>query len=373
MINRERLINSFIAMVETDSVSGREGKMRDLLVLEFARRGMQAEEDNTGELLQGEAGNLLIKIPGSIDGPVVLFSAHMDTVEPGEGIKAVIEDGIIKSQGKTILGSDDKAALAALLEALDVIIENDIPHPPIELLITVSEEQGLKGSKSFDFSKLEAEIGYVLDAGGSPGNIIIQSPCQNEIEYKVYGKPAHAGMNPEDGINAIQAAAMALSKMPCGRIDKDTTCNLGIIEGGTARNIVADYCHIKGEARSLNRTSLERITDQLRDTFIKEVQARGAAAEMEVKFLYPEIQLDTEAEAVQIAIRAAESIGLTPELVSTGGGSDASNINGSGIPCANLGIGMTDVHTCDEYIKISDLEKDAELVLAILREAAAGR
>jgi len=371
VINKERLVNSFIAMVETDSVSGREGKMRDLLISEFSRRGLSAEEDNAGELLQGEAGNLLVKIPGTLDGPTVLFAAHMDTVEPGEGIKAVIEDGIIKSQGNTILGSDDKTALAAMLEAVDVIIENDIPHQPIELLITVSEEQGLKGANSFDFSRLDAEFGYVLDAGGSPGNIIVQSPCQNEIEYKVYGKPAHAGINPEAGINAIQCAAFAMAKMPCGRIDQETTCNLGIIEGGMARNIVADYCHIKGEARSLTRTALDKITEKLKSIFINEVKNRGAEAEVEVKFLYPEIQLDSDAKVVRLAVRAAESIGLKPELVSTGGGSDASIINGSGIPCANMGVGMSAVHTCDEYIAIADLEKDAELILAILREAAA--
>ncbi len=368
MINQQRIIDNFIAMVEIASVSGKEGKMRDYLVSELIRRGLQVQEDRTGDILNGESGNLWVKIPGVIDAETVLLAAHMDTVAPGEGIQALVEDEVIRSKGSTILGSDDKAAIAALMEALDVIQENKIPHGPLELLFTVSEEQGLMGAKNFDFDQLDAVIAYVLDAGGEPGTIIIQSPCQNEIEYKAYGKPAHAGMNPENGINAIRAAAMALAKMPCGRIDKDTTCNLGIIEGGTARNIVADYCHIKGEARSLTRSKLDDITESLKNTFINEVQTQGARAEVDIKFLYPEIQLGREDRVVKAAVRAMESIGLVPRLESTGGGSDASIIHSQGIPCANLGIGMNNVHTCAEYIKVADLLKDAEIVLAIIRE-----
>ncbi len=370
MINQQRIIDNFIAMVEIPSVSGREGKMRDYLRAELASRGIQVQEDQAGDILNGESGNLWVKIPGTIEAETVLFAAHLDTVAPGEGIKAYIEDGVIRSKGNTILGSDDKAAIAAIIEALDVLQENKIAHGPLELLFTVSEEQGLQGAKSFDFTRLDAAIAYALDAGGEPGTIIIQSPCQNELEYKVHGKAAHAGMNPENGINAIQAAAMALAKMPCGRIDQDTTCNLGIIEGGTARNIVADYCHIKGEARSLTRSGLDDITELLRDNFVNEVQKQGAQAEVDIKFLYPEIKLSQEDRVVKAAARAMESIGLLPRLISTGGGSDASIIHGQGIPCANLGIGMSNVHTCEEYIRVADLIKDAEVVLAIIREVS---
>ncbi len=370
MINQQRIIDNFITMVEIASVSGQEGNIRDYLIYEFARRGLQAQEDQAGDLLNGESGNLWVKIPGVIEAEAILFAAHMDTVEPGEGIKACLADGVIRSKSNTILGSDDKAAVAAIIEAVDVLRENKIPHGPLELLFTVSEEQGLKGAKNFDFSRLSAAMAYVLDAGGEPGTIIIQSPCQNEIEYKAYGKPAHAGINPEKGINAIQAAAMALARMPCGRIEQDTTCNLGIIEGGTARNIVADYCHVKGEARSLTRSRLDDITEQLKNTFIDEVESQGARAEVDVKFLYPEIKLSSQDRVVKAAVRAMESIGLVPRLESTGGGSDASIIHGQGIPCANLGIGMSNVHTCEEYIKVADLLKDAEIVLSIIREVS---
>lgn len=368
MINQQRIIDKFIALVEIGSVSGREGNIRDYLVAEFGNRGLSLQEDQAGELLNGESGNLWVKIPGNIEAEPVLFSAHMDTVEPGEGIQAVIRDGVIKSNGSTILGSDDKAAIAAIMEAVDVLQENNLPHGPVELLFTVSEEQGLQGAKSFDFTQLNAAMAYVLDAGGDPGTIIIQSPCQNEIEYKVYGKPAHAGINPEKGINAIYAAAMALAKMPCGRIDQETTCNIGIIEGGKARNIVADYCQIKGEARSLIRAKLDDITELLKNTFINEVQKQGARAQVDIKFLYPEIRLSPQDRVVKIALKAMESIGLRPRMQSTGGGSDASIIHGRGIPCANLGIGMSNVHTCEEYIEVAHLIKDAEIVLAIIKE-----
>ncbi len=369
MVNKERLINNFIKMVETDSVSFKEGKMRDLIKSEFTMRGLEVEEDNAGEMLNGEAGNLLVRIPGTINRDPLLFSAHMDTVEPGNGIKAIVtDDGFIRSAGDTILGSDDKAAIAAMMEAYDVIKENELNHPPLEFLFTISEEQGLQGAKVFDFNKLESKIGYTLDAGGDPGTIIVQSPCQNEIEYTVYGKAAHAGMNPEDGVNAIQLAASAMSVMPCGRIDDETTCNFGIIEGGKARNIVADFCCIKGEARSLERKKLDEITDKLERIFKTEVEKQGGKGEVIIKFLYPEIQLDPGEKVINLAVRAAEKIGITTSLVSTGGGSDASIINGNGIRCANLGIGMTDVHTTDEHISITDLVNDVRLILAIIQE-----
>lgn len=370
MVNKQRLIESFIRMVETDSVSFQEGKMGELIKSEFAQRGIEVEEDNAAELLQGEVGNLLVRIPGNIDAEPLLFSAHMDTVQPGKNIKAIIsDDGFIRSKGDTILGSDDKAAIAAILEAYDIIRENRLDHPPLELLFTICEEQGLLGAKVFDYGKLQAKLGYTLDAGGSPGTIIVQSPCQNEIEYTVYGKAAHAGMNPEDGLNAIKLAAAAISAMPNGRIDNGTTCNFGIIEGGKARNIVADNCVIKGEVRSLEQKKLDELTEKLRNTFQTTVENRGGQAKVDIKFLYPAIKLDPDEPVICLAVKAAEKIGIIPNLVSTGGGSDASIINGNGIRCANLGIGMRDVHTINEHISITDLVDDVRLILAIIEKA----
>lgn len=369
MVNEQRLLQRFIGLVETDSPSGQEGKLRDFLCEEMQRLGYQAVEDGAAALLGGDSGNLLVRIPGTVDTESLLFVAHMDTVQPGIGVKAEIEGGRIISAGETILGSDDKAAIAAMLEALEVLQEQKIPHPPLEYLFTVSEEQGLMGSKVFDFSQVKSRLAYVLDSGGEPGCIVVQSPCQNEIEYTVHGKAAHAGISPEQGINAIHIAASALAAMPCGRIDAQTTCNFGTIEGGVARNIVAPSCHIKGEARSLNREYLNAITDELVQIFTNTVEANGAQAEVEVKFLYPEMKLDPAEEVVELAVAAVQSIGLQAQLVSTGGGSDASMVNGAGIRCANLAIGMCSVHTTDEYILVKDLVDDARLVLAIIEQA----
>lgn len=370
MLDKQRLVDLFVHLVETDSVSGREGKIRDLLVQHFTMRGLQPEEDNAGEILNTQSGNLLVRIAGTVDKPPVLFAAHMDTVKPGEDIKAIIgDDRIIRSQGDTILGSDDKAAIAALLEAYEVIREHDLPHPPLEILFTVGEEQGLQGSKRFDFTRLQAKIAYVLDDGNDPGTIVIKSPCQNEIEYQVYGRASHAGMNPEDGINAIQLAAKALAQMPCGRIDENTTCNFGIIKGGLARNIVAPQCWIKGEARSHTREKLDQLSNHLRDTFITEVEKLGGKAQVNIEFLYPEIALEAEAEVVQRGMKAVRKLGLNPHLAATGGGSDASIINGHGIRCVNMGVGMKNVHTTGEYIAIDHLVQDVQLILAIIEES----
>ena len=370
MVNADRLIKLFMEMVEVSSVSGQEGAFRDYLKRHFADRGLQCEEDDAGRTLGGDSGNLLIKIAGTLDTRSILFLTHMDTVVPGQGIKAVLgDDRVIRSDGSTILGADDKAGIAAILEAYDNLIEKGLDYPPLELLFTVSEEQGLLGAKNFAFSRLQSPIAFVLDSGGPPGTIVYKSPCQNEIEYRVQGKAAHAGINPEEGINAIQLMSKALAIMPCGRMNETSTCNFGTIGGGTARNIVAQNCVVKGEARSLNRAELVQLTDELTGTFIREVEKNGGQADVHVTFLYPEITLDAEEEVVRLAVAAAESIGLKPELISTGGGSDASIVNGNNIRCANLGIGMNAVHTTEEFIRVEDLIHDAELVLAIIQQS----
>lgn len=373
MVNHDRLIGLFMEMVQISSVSGQEGAFRDYLINYFAARGLQGEEDDAADFTGGDSGNLLFRIKGTVAAEPILFLAHMDTVVPGEDIKPVLgDDGIIRSQGATILGSDDKAGVAAILEAFEVLLERGLDYPPLEFLFTVSEEQGLLGARNFDFSRLKSRIAYVLDGGGAPGTIVTQSPCQNEIEYQVTGRAAHAGINPEDGLNAIQIMSKALAVMPCGRINASTTCNFGIIAGGQARNIVAASCSVRGEARSLERFELERITRELQDTFIDEVKKHGGQPEVKVTFLYPEITLNAQDKVINLAAEAARGIGLNVELISTGGGSDASIVNGNNIPCANLGIGMSCVHTTDEYIRANDLIKDAELVLAIIQKSIAG-
>ncbi|HHW62169.1 MAG TPA: M20/M25/M40 family metallo-hydrolase [Syntrophomonadaceae bacterium] len=367
MINEPRLIEQFLTMVAIGSESFREKALRDYLQSEFLKRGLEIEEDDAARLIGGNCGNLLVRVPGNVNLSPLLLSAHLDTVTPGENIQAVVgEDGCIRSTGPTILAADDKAGIAAILEVLDVLAEENQPRPPLEILLTVCEEQGLLGARHFDFTRLKSRIGYTLDSDGAPGGIVVKSPAQNEINYKVYGRAAHAGMNPEDGINAIQVMAYALSQMPCGRIDPETTCNFGMIDGGQARNIVAEYCHVQGEARSLNPQRLESLTEELQQTFITAVESRGARAAVEVNFLYPAVVLDHDEPVVSLAAQAAEQLDLPVSYKKTGGGSDAAVIYGHGIRCANLAMGMRAAHTQEEHIYVNDLINVVKWVLTII-------
>ena len=369
MVSEDRILTEFLELVQVASESGKEGRLKELLKEKLTGLGLDVFEDGAGNELGGESGNLIAFLPGTVDKPAILLCAHMDTVKPGVGVKPVIAEGVVYSAGDTILGADDKAGIAAILEALRVIKENGLARPPVEVVFTVSEEQGLMGSKHLDFLLIKAKRAFVLDSVGEPGTIVIRAPRQNELEFRVYGRAAHAGINPEDGINAIHVAAKALAGLRMGRIDEDTTCNVGTIEGGKARNIVADYCCVGGEVRSLSPKKLEQVTAEMVQRFREEVERNGARCEVHVDLLYPEMNLDPEEPVVALAQQAARNLGKTPSLIKTGGGSDASIFNGHGIRCVNLGIGMESVHTTQERIRVRDLVDTARLVVEIIREA----
>ncbi|MCR4399356.1 MAG: M20/M25/M40 family metallo-hydrolase [Syntrophomonadaceae bacterium] len=369
MVNQDRLLAEFLRLVAIDSVSGCEGRVSEVLRETLGALGFQVTEDEAGKALGGEAGNLIARLPGNAPGPSLVFCAHMDTVEPGSGVRPELRGGCVYSAGDTILGGDDKAGIVAILEGVRVVIEQGWRRPDLEVVFTVSEEQGLMGSKHLDFARLRSRLGFVLDSVGEPGAIITRAPRQNEIEFEVLGRAAHAGIAPETGVNAIQAAARALAAMPMGRIDAQTTCNIGVIEGGKARNIVPDRCHMKGEARSLSPARLEEVTRQMVETFHAEVERYGAQGEARVSLLYPEMDLAPGELVVRLAARGAEAAGLSARIESTGGGSDASIFNGAGIRCVNLGIGMQAVHTTEEHIALADLAGSARWVACIIREA----
>lgn len=372
MINRERLVESFIRMVSIDSESRREKRFMEFLKAEFEERGFDARVDESGSKTGSDTGNLLLVRDSSINICPLLFSAHMDTVVNGQNIQVIEENDRLRSNGKTILGADDKAGIAMILEAIDATIEENCDLPPLEVLFTTCEEIGLLGAKSFDCKQLQAKQGFVLDAGDSPGCIVVQSPCQNFVEYRVVGRAAHAGMHPEQGINAIHIMAQALAKMECGRIDDETTCNFGTISGGEARNIVPAMCKVGGETRSLDRGKLEALTDRLCSNFLQAVDQLGGEGEVKVEFLYPEVVLAETEPVVGLAAEAARRAGLKPSLVKTGGGSDASILNGRGLSCANLGVGMQNAHTTAEYILIDDLVNGARWVQEIIQLWAEG-
>ncbi|MDH7479579.1 MAG: M20/M25/M40 family metallo-hydrolase [Syntrophomonadaceae bacterium] len=368
--HNSRLIRQFIELVTIDSPSGEERAVADYLKKELGELGMDVAEDGAGEKLGTDCGNLIARLEGNQAAPAILLAAHMDTVVPGRGIRPLLREGAIYSSGDTILGADDKAGIAVILEVMRRIREERISHGRIEVLFSVGEEQGLLGAKQLDFSRLSAEMGFVLDSSGEIGSFVVQGPVQNQIEATVSGRAAHAGINPEDGINAIQVAARAIANMRLGRIDEETTTNIGVINGGEARNIVPERVYIKGEARSLKTDKLDAVTQQMVKELEREAEAAGAAVEVRVERLYPAFCLSEDQAVVKVTEEAVRRVGLVPRREKSGGGSDANIINGMGIPTVNLGVAMRQVHTREEHIFLHDLEKLAALVLEICRVAA---
>lgn len=371
MINKERVLKEFFELVRIKCSTRQEREVADVLKARLQELGLEVIEDNVGEKIGGNCGNVIGFKQGTVkDAPTLMLSAHMDCVEPCGGIEPQLIDGVITSVGDTILGGDDKAGVVAILEALRLVKEQNISHGSIQVVFTVAEEGGLNGSKAIDPSLLKADVGYALDSSGAPGEIITMAPGQNSITAVIHGRKAHAGVAPEDGINAIVVAGKALAEMQVGRIDFETTSNVGIISGGIATNIVPDLVEVKCEARSRNMDKLAVQTRHMKETFEQVAAANDAKAEVKVVTAYGPYVLSEDAPVVSIAVKAADSIGLNPEIKATGGGSDANFFNNYGVPTAVLGVGMNKVHTTDEFIKEIDLYNSAELVTALIKTAA---
>lgn len=373
MVNEKRLVESFMELVKIDSISREERNLADFLIEKLEDLGLEVIVDQAGEKVKSNCGNIIARFKGNIkEVTPIMFSAHMDTVVPGKNINPLLKGEKIVSSGKTILGADDKAAIAALLEALHIIKEKNISHGDIEIVFTICEEMGLHGAKNLDISDLNAQMAFVLDSGGQVGEIISAAPSQNSLKIIIHGKSAHAGSNPEEGINAIQVAGFVLSRMKLGRIDEETTTNIGIISGGKATNIIPDEVTLEGEVRSRNEEKLEKYTKILKQ--IAEDTAREFKAKAEVKinrefYCY---NLSTDDRVVKIAIKAAKDMGLEPQLHPSGGGSDANIFNKKGFPAVDLAIGMEKVHTVDEYILVKNLKNTVGYVLSITNTVVSG-
>lgn len=372
MINKKRLLNEFFELVKTNSPTKNERLIADMLSARLQELGLTVTEDNAGQVIGGNCGNLIAKLKGTLPmAPTVLFSAHMDTVQPCLNIEPVVKEGIITSAGPTILGADDKSGIAPILEALRTLQEQAIPHGDVQIIFSVAEEGGLNGSKNIDKTQLTADFGYILDTGGQPGSVIIEAPGQDRINIAIKGKAAHAGVEPENGISAIVVAAQAITRLRTGRIDAETTSNVGIIQGGRATNIVADLVEITCETRSRKLEKLVQLTAQYCEVFKSTAQEYGAQAEIEVERLYDPLVINKESQLAVLTAQAIKSAGLTAEFGVTGGGSDANNFNRYGIPCVVLGTGMDKYHTLEENIKEEDLYHTAGLVLEIIKAAGA--
>lgn len=368
MINQERVLNEFLELVQIDSETKDEAKIAKVLKEKLQALGFTVEEDEAAAKTGHGANNLIATLEGTAKGPTILFSSHMDTVVPGNGVKPSIKDGYVVTDGTTILGADDKAGIAAIFEGIRTAKENNLPYPTIQVVFTVGEESGLVGSRHMDSSLLKADMGFIFDSEGPVGEITVAGAGQYRIITKIHGKAAHAGVNPEDGVSAITVASKAVARMPLGRIDEDTTANIGKFEGGKAYNIVADYVEVWSEARSLVMDKLEEQVKKMTTAFESAAEEMGAKCENEVIFMYHGYKYDETTPVVAKAINAIKRVGRTPKLVKSGGGSDGNIFNGYGVPSVNLAIGYEEIHTKAERMSIEELYKTAELVTAVIQE-----
>ncbi|WP_330573971.1 M20/M25/M40 family metallo-hydrolase [Criibacterium bergeronii] len=365
-MENSRVIERFLEYVKIDSPTKEEKQFRQRLEQDLDKLGISHELDNAGDVIGCNTGNLIAKIQGTGD-KTILFSAHMDTVSPGRGIEPEIKDGVITSKGQTILAADDKAGVSAIIEMLTVLKEEKIPHHNIVVAFTVSEEVGLSGSKNLDYSKFSADYGIVVDSGGAPGNVVVQGPAQNKVNVTFVGKAAHAGVAPEKGVSAIKIAAEAIANMKLGRIDEETTANIGSINGGGATNIVTDRVEIKAEVRSLNGEKLKAQTEHMIKCVTDAQEKYGLKAEIEVISAYSAFKIDEDSEVIKAVKAACEKAGLEFVAGKTGGGSDTNNYCLNNIPSVNLGIGMGNSHAIEEFINIEDIEKCTKLLIEIAK------
>ncbi|MEK4885333.1 tripeptidase T [Bacillus sp. FSL W8-0223] len=371
MVNKERLVNEFLELVQIDSETKNESEISKVLKQKFTELGLDVYEDNAKEKTGHGAGNLICTLPGNKEGvDPIYFTSHMDTVVPGKGVKPSIKDGYVVTDRTTILGADDKAGLAAMFEAIRMIKEQNISHGTIQFIITVGEESGLVGAKELDPSLIKAKYGYALDSDGKVGNIVVAAPTQAKIKAVILGKTAHAGVAPEKGVSAITIASKAIARMPLGRIDEETTANIGRFEGGQATNIVCDRVDILAEARSLVPEKMEQQVAKMKEAFESAAQEMGGRAEIDVQVMYPGFKFGEGDKVVEIAKKAAAKVGRPSELLQSGGGSDANVIAGLGIPTVNLAVGYEEIHTVNEKMPIEELVKLAEMTVAIVEEVA---
>ncbi len=378
MINQLRLNEEFVRLTSINSPPLKESAIARYLTERLQRFGAEVRFDNAAGATGGEVGNLVATLPGTgkLAEPL-LFSVHMDTVEPGGQVEPVLRDGVFYSAGDTVLGADDKAGITELFEALEVVREQQIPHGPIEIVITIAEEIGLVGAKNFDYSMVTSRRGYALDTEGVD-LMVLRAPGANHLKVEIEGLASHAGMAPELGVSAIETAALAISLMRLGRIDYETTANIGQIEGGVARNIVPQHLSLVGEARSHDSKKLQEQTDHMLACFEEAAEQmsrtiNGNLVRPEITANitsdFPSMSVPEDASVVKLARTAAAAVGHDLNVRLGGGGSDANIFNANGIEMIILATGMTKVHTHNESVAVADMVHVAELLVEIIRQA----
>jgi tripeptide aminopeptidase len=380
LINQERLKKLLIELIKIDSLSRKEYDVAMRLKREMEELGAKVSIDDAGDKVGGNVGNLIAHFSGTAPTATpILLSAHMDTVVPGEGIVPILDGDIVRTDGRTVLGGDDKSGVAIICEVLRVIKENSLPCSDVDVLFTICEEAGLIGAKWLDVNRLRARTGLVLDSD-SVGFLFIKAPAANRMEFHVHGLEAHAGVCPEKGVNAIKVASEGIAQMSLGRIDHETTANIGVIEGGAAVNIVPNSVILKGEARSHSQEKLDRQTQHmlrcLQDAAARQtLEFPGgrftAKVEAKIERDYDRMDVPEGAPIVQLVREAAKNLRLEIKTLATGGGCDANVLNQKGLEVANLSTGMREIHTVKEWLDLKDLNFSAQVVLEVLRLNAA--
>lgn len=375
MIQKDRLVDEFVELLKIGSPSKSESALCKVVAKRLTQLGAKVILDNAGKKFGSNGSNIIAKIEGKEGVPAVMLNAHLDTVGQDSDIKPIVSKEVIKSDGTTILGADDKSGIAIILEVIKVFKEHKIPHPPLEIVFTICEEIGLFGAKNLDYSKINAKYGYAFDTGEVDA-ITTAAPSHNRIYIKVYGIESHAGAAPEKGISAIEVASKAIAKLKLGRIDEITTANVGKISGGTATNIVAGCVEIASEVRSHSEEKLTRVTQEIIKTFKqtagaskKKIKGKTIRAKVDIKVVseYSKFELSKNSPVVQKILKAGKKLGANLGTLRGGGGSDANVFNKKGIQTAVVGTGMQKVHTKEEFIKIENLIFSANLLLEALK------
>jgi tripeptide aminopeptidase len=359
----------FVELAAIPSPSGRERVVADRVTGYLLALALEVDEDDAGARIDSTMGNLLCRVEPTAEGTPLFFCAHLDTVPVEAEIEPVVEDGVVRNAAGTILGADDKSAVAAMLEATRRVVAENRPHAGIELLFTPKEEVGLRGADAFDASRLEARVGYVYDHAGPVGEVILGAPYQRKLDVVFRGRAAHAGMYPEEGRSAIAAAARAISDLRLGRVDEETTANVGQIVGGTARNVVPDRCTLLAEARCHDEAKLGELVQEMLETITFAAQVADCDVETKVEGHARGYRFRREDEPVRLAVAALERAGIQPTFGLSGGGADANVFNDRGLQCLNLANGMTDIHTPNERIALEDLDRMVDVTLALIETA----
>jgi tripeptide aminopeptidase len=365
------LLDLFLELCAIPSPPGEERAVADRVTAELDRLGLSWEEDDAAARLGSSTGNVVCSLPGAVEGGTPLFlCAHLDTVPLDGPLEPVVEDGIVRNAGGTILGADNKSAVVAMLEAARRVVEEKRPHAGIELVFTPKEEIGLLGAIELDTDRLDARIGYVYDQAAPIGEVILGAPTAQELALRFHGRAAHAGMYPEEGRSAVLAAARAIVDMPLGRIDELTSANVGLVRGGTARNIVPEWCELEAEVRSHDFDRVSEVVQQIVDAAAFAAAISDCRLETKIEQKYRGYRHRSDDLAVRLACRALERSGFVPRLTLSGGAADANVFTARGLPCVNLANGMLDIHTPDERIAVDDLERMVGVTLALVDAAA---